>query len=1017
MTTPIKKNLLDYFSIQTKKSESNENGETPKKQKCNVNERKGRVIVESSSDSLGEIEEVNIFSSQNNSNECLKSQDDFKAINEPIISQSENKYENLSMLFSDKENNIENPEIKNSFCSKMKNFDVREIKNDYNNKKVSSIIADFMNVDTTEFDILETAISSIEPEVKTHKEKNEERYHFLLDIRDNNLKRIGEEGYDATKLYIPEKYYSKFTPFEKQFWDIKKEYFDTVIFFKKGKFYELYEQDAEIASRLFDLKVTERVNMKMAGFPECSYEVWASKFISHGYKVGRVEQAENAIGKKLREVNAKKDKIILRELTEVITQGTVYNSEFLYNNYAQYLSVIVQSQECRCEDKSNLNNHYYHFSVILYDASINKIIVMTFGDSIDLNRIKTLFVQNIIKEIITEVDIKLPENISKVKPIKENIVTSKKFDFKNDDEFLCYKYLFNYLKLLCRESSLNSATITYSSDTESHVMCLDGSTLQNLDIFVNNFDKTENFTLFKTINYCCTPFGQRLLRKWIVSPLIKIDKIIERQILSEVFMTENDNLLNALISSLTNLGDFERSNGKLCNSQSNFKDLKKFIECLKKAEIIFSILLDYFNLVNFDFIVEKFKMSKSEKFIFENQKISSKKFREKISEIIFNFEKTYKVLENEIIPGNENDELFNLNKNNQLIISKLNDFLKNLERSLKVNLCYKSVGKEIYQIEAPSNVKMPSDFFTVSSTKTTVRYYSKDLKVLVNELIECEERIFQSQNSIIRRAIDFFKNYSDDLNQIIFYLSTIDCFISFSRFNKAIKGKRPIFYDLNDTSDQKLVIKNFSNPVYPDYIKNDYKPDNTVTLVTGPNMGGKSTFLRSISLNIILAQMGMYVPADYMCIPVFDNLYTRIGASDSLAKGESTFMMELNETSKILNNCTNKSFIIMDELGRGTSTKDGEAIAKAVLDYVKNIKSYTLFATHYHNLVKNSINNDNVYPEFAFEKDDIVFLYKIKHGICNNSHGLYVAKLAGVPESVINKAFEIREKILNNEKN
>lgn len=1000
MTKP-QKNLLDYFSMSSRTSESEE---PSKKQKIESR----RMIVESTSDSIEDIEKTDLFLSEDDSKLFLLNKAQISQTTEYLLSEKEslietknvnvNKHTNPNEL--DKITN-EEPMINSSFVP----------------RRISTIIADFINADTSEFNVLDTDASTLEQENKSFKEKNEERYEFLINIRDNNLIRKGSEGYDPSKLFIPEKYYQKFTAFEKQFWDIKKEYFDTVIFFKKGKFYELYEEDAEIASKLFDLRVSERVNMKMAGFPESSYDIWANKFIAGGYKIGRVEQAENAIGKKLREANSKKEKIIERQLTEVVTQGTIYNTEFLQNIYSQYLAIIVQN-----EHTSDDPNNFHQFSTILYDASINKIMVSTFGDSIDLNKIKSFFVQNNIKELISEINLKIPDGITKLKPIKDDVVSKRRFDFHTDEEFLCYSYLYNYLKLLCRESCLESTTITYESNDSMKCMCLDGSTLINLDILYNNFDKTENFTLFKAINYCSTPFGQRLLRKWATSPLTNINLIIERQIISQFF--NNESLLVDLRFNLSNLGDFERFVGKLSTGTPSFKDLKNFNEGLRKIEISFILLFDYLKAIHIELINhgkqnanlnnEISSLNTSIKIsILEDQIKLAEDFKTKITDIISNFDKTYKILGNEIIPGNENDELFVLNNEHQNVILKLNTYLDNLKRSLKTScLCYKSVGKEVYQVEAPNNIVMPNGFYTVSTTKTASRYYSKELKALVDNLIECEEKVFQSQASILRRAVDFLKQYSSILNGCVYFLASIDCFISFSRFNKIIKGTMPIFFDNSNEESGRFVLKNFGNPVYPDYIRNDYEPEKSITLITGPNMGGKSTFLRSIALNIIIAQMGMFIPCDYAIMPVFDNLFTRIGASDSLAKGESTFMMELNETSKILNNCTSKSFIIMDELGRGTSTKDGEAIAKAVLDFISIKKSHTLFATHYHGLVNNSSDTNKLFPEFVFDNDDIVFLYKMKNGVCSDSHGLYVARLAGIPECVVLDAVDIRERIL-----
>lgn len=853
-----------------------------------------------------------------------------------------------------------------SVCSGMKRCNIQE-----GSTRMSAIIADFLDVEAGEPDISDASSRD-----------REERYEFLVDVRDRNMKRKGEEGYDPSTLYIPPKYYQRFTSFEKQFWDIKRNHYDTIIFFKKGKFYELYENDAEIASSLFDLRIVERVNMKMAGFPESSYDAWAAKFLSHGYKIGKVEQVENSIGKKLREQDGKKDKIISRELREVVTQGTIYNGEFIHSSLPFYLAVVVQDDTCyadRCLGP-------LHFSLILYDASVNSIFSRSFCDSSDMSELKSIFVQNDVREVITDMDVCLPGDAAMIRPVKSAIVSQRKYDFKNDREFLCFTYLHNYMKGLCRESSLASASIS-EMHGDASLMSLDGSTLLNMDILANNFDGTDESTLFRAINYCSTPFGQRLLRKWLVSPLTSAEKILERRSSAEVFSSGS---LDGLISGLKELGDLERHFGKLSNTNPVLKDISVFVLGLRRSMSLLRFLATFL----------------------ENRGCGGSHARSYLNmadSVLASFDRAYKIDEGEIVPADENDELFALGRDLDLSHRQLDTFLQELKESTGIpGLSYKSVGKEIFQIEAPKDASMPPGFFAVSSTKTHKRFYSKELKDMVGHLIETEERIFQSRGSVIRRAVELLKQHTLSINQIISYLASIDCLISFARFNRINKTTMP---ELSGS----LEMVGFTNPVYPDYIRNTFKPANRITLITGPNMGGKSTYLRSICLNIILAQMGMGVLCERMSMPIFDKIFTRIGASDSLAKGESTFMVELSETSKILNHSTSRSFVIMDELGRGTSTRDGEAIAEAVLDYVKGLGCYMLFSTHYHKLVERYEGVDKSHVRCKLDRGDITFLYKVENGICHDSHGLHVAKLAGIPEGIVARSFEIRELLLRKE--
>lgn len=845
--------------------------------------------------------------------------------------------------------------------------------------------------------------------------KEQERYPFLLDVRDANGIKKGEPGYDPSTLYIPESYYKKFTPFEKQFWDIKKVNFDTVIMFKKGAFYELYEDDAELSSRLFDFKLTDRVNMKMAGFPEKSYDLWASKFLSFGYKIGRVEQAENMLGKKIREAKEKnekenkskpKDKIIARELKEIITIGTIYSTDYLDGAQPFYLAVII-SADCQntneniinsnneniCENmfnnSSTCTNHYY---VLLYDASTNKIFYKSICDQFDNSTLKSVFIQNDIREVIT--DIKGIKNIFTdkkcmlLRPILDKVSSARKYDFCCENFYTCYGYLFNYMKSLCREKSVEIASISELSESKNII--LDGASLLNLDILNNNFDGSESYSLFKTINFCSTAFGQRLLRKWILSPLNSISKIEERRKMASVF----DNYdLSILIGDIRAIGDAERFMDRMSNMNPSLKDMKMFLNSISKMVIFLNNLNGFF---------EKNNQSMADK---------SKYYSENLGLFLNKFGLSFKITENSVDPGESNGEYFNLTVRFKNIEQSLDDFLNNLIKSTGIkSLVYKNINSEIYTIEATLGESLPNEFYVVSATKTSRRYYSPKLKLLVQSLQETEEMIFQCKETIFRKSVDFIDPFKLKINEAIHFVAVTDCYMSFSIFNKITPTCKAIFLSNNS----RPVIKGLKNPLRPDSISNDYMPNNKISLVSGPNMGGKSTYLRSICLNIILAQIGLNCFCESISIPVFDAIFTRIGASDSLARGESTFMTELNEASRILRTATSKSFIIMDELGRGTATEDGNAIARAVLDFMKEIGCYTIFSTHYHQLISDYNDVDKLYLESSVEGNDLIFLYKVRHGICLDSQGLHVARMAGIPEEIINRAMEIRKTFVDN---
>ncbi|KAF7683810.1 DNA mismatch repair protein msh6 [Astathelohania contejeani] len=816
------------------------------------------------------------------------------------------------------------------------------------------------------------------------KEENKpsQRFEFLIDIRDKNGIRKGEPGYDPSTLYIPNEAYLKFTPFEKQFWDIKREYYDTVVCFKKGKFYELYENDADIGAKLFDMKLTDRVNMKMAGFPESNFDYWAGRFLEKGFKIARVDQAENMIGKTIREreENSKKSDIIQRELKEVITQGTIYNQEHLKTPIPIYLCVIRQTESC-FENECKATNHV---SILLFDASINKVYYATFCEDSEYSNLRTIFAKYQIKEIITDLKIKLDFYVNLVKPIKGGSYIKLKGLFHNESEYQCFLYLKNYLEYLKRGNSLDNIDIEELNDIEGNYMILDGITLRNMEILYNISGGEEN-SLFSSINYCISAFGQRMLRKWLINPLRDKEKIEKRQRLSEKIGKLD---LHKIRTMMKSIGDVERILGRLFNGNPTAKD-------------IFSLIS---NLRTFNSIINFMKEEGDEEI---NHNLLNN--YPNIEPIIDEFTKLYSITENEIspIPGKEDPELKEFLEEKKNIEKELNDYINSQRKILRApSIKYKDLGKELFQLEVPLNIVVPKDYLLVSSTKTTRRFYTFKLKEIVNRFMENEEKIFQNRALLLKNSIGVLTPHLNTFYQAINIIAEIDCYCSFSIYSQI----NPSF--TFPSFGNKLKAVGLKNPIHSNYIENELDfTDEKILVLTGPNMGGKSTLLRSICLNIILAQVGLKVACTSLKTILFDRIFTRIGASDNLIRGESTFMVEMIETSKILNESTSFSFVIIDELGRGTSTIDGECIARAVLEEMKKKENYVLFSTHYHSMVETVKGVKKGYMDVLIENDELVFKYKLVDGVCKDSLGVYVARLAGVPEEIVKRAINIKKRL------
>ncbi|AFN83874.1 MutS-like DNA mismatch repair protein [Encephalitozoon romaleae SJ-2008] len=833
------------------------------------------------------------------------------------------------------------------------------------------------------------AIGGEEGDEKKREDK-ERRYRFMEDIRDKNGRKKGDEGYDPSTLLIPENEYNRLTPFEKQFWDIKKEHFDTIVFFKKGKFYELYENDALIGAKLFDLRITDRVNMRMSGFPESSLDYWTRRFLEHGYKIARVDQSENMIGKQIRERDEMskskergiaKNKIIRRELKEIITQGTIYNMDYISSSVPMYLMSVATDDICYSE----VCRGEIHTSVLLYDASIGEIYFSSFCDSRSRHEIRTILSQHDVKEMIADFCI---EGIPRVVPDKTGCVSNKKYEFSNEREYVCFQYLMNYMDKLQRGDALKNVKISRLQD-EARAMSIDETTLWNMEVFKNNYNGTDEKTLFKTVDFTSTAGGQRLLRRWMMAPLIKKDDIVRRQEMGRMFKEiETSRLRDVLVR----IGDGERLLSKLYNGNPAVKDLSKFIGCIDTCREAFNILghmMRERDCGNTRAIAEK----------------AEECFR-KIDEILTWHRRVYDVTDTEISPGEQNeDELCHLISEKEKIEDDLNEYLqRQRDRLRSPSVKFKDIGKEIFQIEVPKETKVPPDYYIMSSTKNTNRYYSRDLKKLVERYIECEERIFQSKGSLLRRAIGVLLPHVIFFRQMFWEIANIDCYLSFAMFSQRNRASTPVL-------STKLCFSRMSSPIHPDFVANDYDAQKRILVLTGANMGGKSTLLRTICFNVILSQMGMDVCCEKMETPLFDRIFTRIGARDNLAKGESTFMVELKETATILKHSTRNSLVIMDELGRGTSTKDGECIARAVIEYLKRKECHVLFSTHYHGIIENVEGVSNGYMGSVVKGKDIVFLYRLMSGVSRDSHGLYVARMAGVPEDIVERAEKIRERL------
>ncbi|KAL1876183.1 hypothetical protein VTK73DRAFT_9621 [Phialemonium thermophilum] len=876
--------------------------------------------------------------------------------------------------------------------------------------------------------------SKPKPKPKPHTKEPEDRYPWLAKIMDINRNPPGHPDYDPTSIYIPPAAWNKFSPFEKQYWEIKQKLWDTVVFFKKGKFYELYENDATIGHQLFDLKLTDRVNMRMVGVPEGSLDMWVNQFVAKGFKVARVDQMESALGKEMRERDdkAKKaDKIIRRELSCILTAGTLVEGSMLQDDMATYCAAIKESV---IDDKPA-------FGIAFVDAATGQFFISEFQDDVELTKFETFVAQTSPRELLIEKShisskaLRILKNSTSPTTLWTYLKSGPEFwDADQTRRELEYGSYFSsdkdgesawpetlaqakdkdllmsalgalvyYLRVLKLEQNLLSQGNFqwYNPIHRDGTLILDGQTLINLEIFANSANGGPDGTLFNLLNRCVTPFGKRLFRQWVCHPLCNIQKINER--LDAVEMLNSDRSIREQFSSqMAKMPDLERLISRIHAGACKPEDFVRVLEGFEQIDYTMG-LLSAFGGGNglVDRLIASMPNLKDPLGYWDTA-FDRRKARE----------------ERLLIPKRGIEEDFD---HSQDEIKRIKDDLHALLDKQKTMLKCKTikftdVGKEIYQVEVPKSVKVPSNWRQMSATSAVKRYYFRQLEDLVRELQEAEETHSQIVKEVASR---FFQRFDTDYEvwlQAIRIISQLDCLVSLAKASSSLgePSCRPVFVD-----DERTVVK-FEELRHPcmlntvaDFIPNDITlggDEAKINLLTGANAAGKSTILRMSCIAVIMAQIGCYVPAVSARLTPVDRIMSRLGANDNIFKAQSTFFVELSETKKILSEATPRSLVILDELGRGTSSYDGVAVAQAVLHHVaSHIGCVGFFATHYHSLATEFENHPEIRARrMQIHVDDeqrrITFLYKLEEGVAEGSFGMHCAAMCGIPDKVIERA-------------
>ena len=807
--------------------------------------------------------------------------------------------------------------------------------------------------------------------------------------------------------------YEKLTPMLRHYVDVKNDFKDALLLYRVGDFYETFFDDAIITAKVLSLTLTGKEcghedRAPMCGVPHHVIDTYVNRLVKKGYKVALCDQIEDP-----KEAKG----LVKRAITRVITPGTLTDIESLENKENNYLLSIFENE--------------YGLAMAYCDISTGKLVGL---------EIKTLS-KNIGKKAIDQIEKINPSEIVLVNNFNNEEI--KKYLNLNNQIFVNYidfttdyenrvKTIVNYLGkdnlykikdkrlIIVALANLLDYIYKYYEEKLDHInnieilkinefMEIEANTRKNLELTRNLATNSKENTLISILDKADTVMGSRMIHEWLERPLIDKDKINRRLDLVDAFY--KDNILSRNVSNyLDNIYDLERILAKISYKRANARDLISLKNSLRDIPELKNLL------------------TKSSNNLVKNLGINLPEIDD-LYELIENSivdEPPLNITEGGIIKNNFDKKLDSLKELADNAEDKLIEYenkQKDLTGIKNLKIIYnKNNG---YSIEVTkSNIdKVDSSYIRKQTLKNQERYTTEELENISSMILNGKEKINQLEYDIFNEIIEKILSSTLRLQSLSKMIANIDSLNSLAKIAHKYSYCRPDICESNE-----IEIKDGRHPVIEinldenEFIANDTqigKEDNLIQIITGPNMAGKSTYMRQMALIIIMAQIGSFVPASSARIGICDKIFTRIGASDNISKGESTFMLEMNEVSNIIKNSTDKSFVILDEVGRGTSSDDGLSIAMALVEYLsKHKKVKTVFATHFHELtiLENELSNvKNLKIEILEEDNNLVFLRKITRGKSDRSYGIEVAKLSGLPDEILDNARNIMNKLSNDD--
>ncbi|KPA13440.1 dNA mismatch repair protein MutS [Candidatus Magnetomorum sp. HK-1] len=797
----------------------------------------------------------------------------------------------------------------------------------------------------------------------------------------------------------------KNTPMLDQYLSIKAEYPDTILFFRMGDFFEMFFDDAKTASRILEITLTSRNKKEsrpipMCGIPFRSVNNYVSKLIEKGFKVAICDQVEDASQAK---------GLVKREVVQVITPGMILDNQFLdadNNNFILSLTFYQKKYGLAALDISTgtfrVTETQQLSSVLEEIQRINPSEILVPDDTEIINGY-----DKILKLISDKLITHPPQNNFALRVANEVLVDQ--FHTRSLEGFGCSHYqaaigaagaLLLYVKETQKRAIPHIVKLEpYELD---NYLCIDDTSAQNLELTKNSRTAAKKGSLLGILDQTQTAMGSRLLTKWIQYPLLDANQINNRLDAVEMASMRSD-IRKQIRNFLNNVYDLERLSGKIALNQCTAQDLTALKRSIFHLPQIWT-LLDELN-------ASIFKNRPDLDTLLETARLIDSAIREDAAPTI---------REGGIIKAGYNqelDELIYISRDGKQYLARLEAKERSETGINTLKVKFNKVFGYFIEVSKAQATGVPGHYVRKQTLVNAERFITDELKEFESKVLGAEEQRSIMEYEIFCEIREAVVQNNKAIHEAADFTAMVDCLICFADISANNAYIRPIIWDKTD-----LLIQNGRHPVIEKMITAERFVPNSITMndsdkqiymITGPNMSGKSTVLRQTALLVIMAQIGSFIPAESASMPVFDRIFTRVGASDNLSQGQSTFMVEMEETANILNNATSRSLIVMDEIGRGTSTYDGVSIAWAVAEFLhdwKNIGVKTLFATHYHELIalekiKKRIKNFNI--AVKQDGDQIIFLRQLKEGGVSQSYGIQVARLAGIPDIVINRAKDI----------